>query len=186
MRASNLKPGDILLHSDTTPSFGARGVRLFTGSRYTHCAVILQDGRILEQGFRRRIHKDIPAYVKATLTSGEILSVARPTFTTVFNSTVITKGNLYGITCIVDALINHALGRAYQLGWLRKNQPEFMDNETYRPTAFFARLGGLDCSALVAKALHLELRPWCSDVRCVEPDDFVNHSDFEFLGLLEL
>lgn len=186
MNVRDLQPGDILLHSDTSPAFGARGIRLITGSKFTHCALVLQDGRILEQWTRRRIHKDAFAYAAKTLTKGESLTVVRPKFTIVFDPDFIREGNLYGVGCILDALINHAFAWAYHLGWLKRNQPEEIGDDKYYPMAFFSRLGGLDCSALVAATLHMGSRVWCSDVRCVEPDDFANHGeDFQNLGVLD-
>lgn len=186
MLPQDLLPGDILLHTDKTPGFGARGVRLFTGSKFSHCSVVLQGGHVLEQWTRRRIHTDVRSYASLVLSQGEELFVVRPRFTVVFEPEFIREGNLYGGWCILDALINHAIGRLYQLGWLKSNQPEWLGDGAYHPTAFFSRMGGLDCSALIAAVLGMGSRPWCSDIRCVEPDDFANHTeDFDQLGVLD-
>ena len=172
-----LQPGDVLLHKDRTPSFGARGIRLITGSKYTHCSLVLPDGSILEQGLKRRIHFGLKAYCKKTLTQGESLELARPKFEPRFNYAYVTTGDFYGWNCIVDALINHGLGRVADL---------FGCHYTYKP--WLSRFWGLDCSALVASASRLdECVAWCYENRIVEPDDFANHPEsYELLGELDV
>jgi len=159
-------------HHRTGQSLMVRGIRLVTGSRYVHCAVVQDFGYtklVLEQ-LGERTFTDLRLYRDD---AGEHIYVARPAF----DPPKPPRGAFfqkiaYGYLGIVDCLINHAICRLSWGKWV------------YRPMLGRLTPRNIICSTLVAQVLDLSRNTtWCKCPAVVEPDDYYNHREsFSFLG----
>lgn len=177
MKASDLLHGDVLLFDwRAHQSIYERGIRLITGSRFVHCAIVQsivlmanEDGmpyvfvnHVLEQLQERRCE---PVELYKPDPQCSIICV-RPKFTPLsFNAGFVNHAG-YNYWSIADSLINHFLHRLTLKRWrfwpmLTKLKPDLCD-----------------CSQLVADVLGMARWDIC------EPDDFIN-SSFDNLGAVE-
>ena len=171
MKTCDLRHGDVLLfnHRSHVPLF-ARCIRLITGSKFTHCAVIIHTDMdemlVLEQLHERQY--SLLHYYQPDV--GAEITVMRPRFyipTTGVELRINHSG--YNYWSLVDCLINHLMGNLTCGRWKRR--------------AMLSRKkeGLRDCSQLVGWVLSME--NW----RELEPDDFCDRERkrFFYLGVLE-
>lgn len=175
--ASRLQHGDVLLYEHRKHvNFFRLGIRLITGSRFTHCGVIQQDMSnpnnffVLEQ-LTERTHSWLPFYYAE---DGEVIHVVRPVFTPPILNSEHFQRKPYGYLSIIDCLINHFLGRITFGKWIYK-------------VILAKKSTNIVCSSVVGKVLDLPNNvSWCTDIKLLEPDDYFNHwKDFQYLGEID-
>jgi hypothetical protein len=172
MRSSDLCHGDVLLFNwQAHQSIYERGIRLITGSRFVHCAIVqevilgpyVRTILVLEQLQERRC-EPVELYKPDPQCS---IICMRPKFTPLpFNAAFVNHAG-YNYWSIADSLINHLLHRLTLKRW------------QFRPMLTKLKPDLYDCSQLVAKLLNDKL--WQTQ----EPDDFFNNSAFDNLGIIE-
>ena len=172
MQKSDIKHGDVCLFKRREyQSFFATGIRLITGSEYTHVGIILfiNGSPVLFEQLERRIYRFIELY---NLEKYEEVFIVRPKFTVPGTNRDLFKYRKYNYLGIADCLINHTIGL-------------IIPSHKYIPLLSRFTKKTI-CSQLVADCLDLKNNTdWCKYHEVVEPDDYINHKeDFTFMGQL--
>ena len=180
MKLSDLRHGDIILYEKSKrANLFVRGIRLITGSQFTHVGMVIKDTEtnynlgciiFIEQLAARTISIG-EIY---TTESAEVLHVVRPNFgKPAALSKEFARHKTYGYLCILDALINHFIGL-------------FNDNYTYRQ--FVGQWSkNITCSGLVAELLNTSNYMYFRIPQAVEPNWFIRETNkFTYLGILDV
>lgn len=157
-------PGDVLLFKRKKPI--ASAIRLIEGNPYNHSAVVIQAGD-RRVAWVAEIDSDIPERVvpfEVALMDGTVEVFRHQDLT--FNGDILwrealrLRGTKYNYPAIVQAAINHLIGRV--LGFFHIQ---------YRYRNFFPGTNTFVCSTLVSYLLHKGNKSFEYDPNA-EPDDF--------------
>ena len=176
MDYTQLQHGDVLIYEHKShQSFLVRAIRLITGSKFVHAAVVVKVNEelyILEQQ-QQRMHSRIDFYYAFV---GEVIHCVRPKFEVDTNINILDfyREN-YGYINILDCLLNHTVSILTLKHWV------------FKPILVkLFRTKTIVCSALVAKVINLfSHAAWCKHITTIEPDDYYNHKEtFDYLGIV--
>lgn len=179
MNIVDLQHGDILLYENSKrQTFYGRSIRLITGSKFVHCAIVmtkLASGKQLNcKLFLEQLSCRMLSVGEIyTRDAGEKIFVVRPLLDTPGPLTKeFAKPESYGYFCITDSLINHFIALFYKKWQFRS----FLG----------LRSNKIDCSALNALILNSSYSIYFANPKIVEPDDFYNHEEmFKHMGYLD-
>lgn len=166
------KNGDILLvRGGQGGNVFGHLVRLITGSEYTHCGVIIQDNlgifNVVEQDSSTGHVTPVAFFCEVRRLLPENLAVSRyPDLRMLPSnfSTICAKlRTRYGFLSLMDALINHPLGRLFS--WFGKEYTRRPFLSTFTST--------FTCAGFITKILLGLVTQDFPDYRVAEPDDFV-------------
>jgi hypothetical protein len=182
MYPRDLQHGDVLLYEKGSKhgTLLGRLIRLITGSRFTHTAIVLQNCN------HERFVVEQSGVVSVTNVSN--YKFTQPTKITVWrnDSLWLTQdamhmawrmtGVKYGVANLFEIMLQHLLGRVLK-GW--RWNPVFLPPDRLKCT----------CSGLVAKILVAGIRPLeksrhFAKTTIVEPDDFNELRGFRQIGVM--
>lgn len=184
MKRSELQHGDVLLYERGSKhgTLLGRIIRLVTGSRYTHSAIVVEN----LPGERYIVEQD--GKVRATLVEDYVFK--RPEKVHVFRKPGLRwnrslsmqmvwwmVGTRYGVANLFEILLQHLLGRLFPG---REPIPVMLE-ENRKPCT---------CSGLVAKIMHVAAEDPTGGLNflrhstIVEPDDFCERRGFVHQGIL--
>lgn len=161
MKKEQLQYGDVLLY-EGSKSLIQKLIRLVTGSKFTHVAVVIEFANLLvfEQLIKRK--STLVLYYQDELK----IIVMRPKFNVKPIDFKLINNSKYGWVLTIDHLLNHGIGRILH-GWKHR----------HILSRVFQR-DRMDCGHLVSSVLGY----WPNEIP--EPDDYSNDK-FENLGELE-
>lgn len=176
-----VQPGDVLMfkRGGKAGTIPGKIIQLVTGSKYTHCAVVLQgpSGLYVAEQDGRGYLIPLAEYVKHKKgVNPKLIEVWRPAFPLRISAfgyymAINATQRPYGYACLFDALINHLLGR------VRKSYEykRYLTGGDYRLVHCAGLVGKLYVNSDGEPPKHF------NKYTLLEPDDFVT-SRFKYVG----
>ena len=184
MNRTNLQHGDVLLFKKGAAhgSLFGRIIRLFTGSPYTHSAIVLKDFAgnrfVVEQDGLVRVQR-LDTY---QFDHPELVTVWRNRELWIGDQEAMfvawrMAGTKYGVANLFELALQHGIARVFP-NWTWT--PVFLPNDRTKCT----------CAGLIAKILVASVRPvgkvsYFKITTLVEPDDFNEKRGFRQVGVLD-